>query len=203
MDQIKTAAILVGGLSQRMGYDKKKLRIGGENILRQIVNQVLKDFDDIIIVGCRQEDIPDITGIRGTYPDVLDLSASLVGVYSALTHSESRYLYVTACDMPVYNSHYVQYMKKIIENKSDVLGCVTRYQEWIEPFNAFYSVDLIPKIKVFLDSGRKSIYKCFEKENLYFINEAVGRRYSPGWEMFCNLNTPRELKKHVKRMRDV
>ena len=203
MEQTKTAAILVGGLSQRMGYDKKKLRIDGENILNQIVSQLTKDFDDIIVIGCHQEDISDIKGIRGAYPDAMELSASLVGVYSALLYSESQYLYVTACDMPVYNSDYVSYMKKIIEENPDISGCVTRYEEWIEPFNAFYNVELIPRIRKFLESGRKSIYKCLEKENLYYIDEAVGRSYSPGWEMFCNLNTPRELKDHIKGAKNV
>lgn len=186
-----------------MGYDKKKLRIGGENILKQIVNQLSKDFEDIIIVGCTQEDIPNIPGLRGIYPDALELSASLVGVYSALLQSRSQYLYVTACDMPYYNSNYVSYMKEIIKKKPDILGCVTRYEEWIEPFNAFYKVDLIPKIQKFLESGRKSIYECFKKENLYFIDEAVGRGYSPDWEMFCNLNTPKELKKHIRGAKDI
>lgn len=198
MEEIKTAAILVGGLSQRMGYDKKKLRIGGENILNQIVKQLSKDFDDIIVVGCDREDIPTISGLRGVYQDALELSASLVGIYSALLLSKSQFLYVTACDMPYYNSDFVKYMVSIINENPNISGVVTRYDEWIEPFNAFYSVDLIPKIHTFLDSGRKSIYKCFETENLHYIDESVGRSYSPDWEMFSNLNTPRELKNHIR-----
>lgn len=198
VENTKTAAILVGGLSQRMGYDKKKLRIGGESILNQIVKQLSNDFDDIIVVGCTQKDIPNISGLRGVYQDVLDLSASLVGIYSALLQSQSQFLYVTACDMPYYNSDYVTYMKSIIEKSPDISGCVTRYEEWIEPFNAFYNVDLIPQIQTFLKSGRKSIYKCLETENLYYIDESLGRSYSPGWEMFSNLNTPGELKNHIK-----
>lgn len=198
MEKIKTAAILVGGLSQRMGYDKKKLRIGGENILNQIVKQLSKDFDDIIVVGCDPEDIPNISGLRGVYQDALELSASLVGIYSALLLSRSQFLYVTACDMPHYNSDYVKYMVSIINESPNISGCVTRYDEWIEPFNAFYNVDLIPKIQTFLASGRKSIYKCFETENLHYIEETVGRSYSPDWDMFSNLNTPGELKKHIR-----
>lgn len=203
MERIKTAAILAGGLSQRMGYDKKKLRVEGKNILQLIVNHLAEDFDDIIVVGCTPKDIPDITGLRGVYPDVLELSASLVGIYSALLQSKSEYLYVTACDMPFYNSDYVSYMKRIIAENPDITGCVTRFEEWIEPFNSFYKVDLLPNIKKFLESGRKSIYKCFEKENLYYIDESIGRNYSPGWEMFCNLNTPGELKDHLRSVKNV
>jgi len=105
--------------------------------------------------------------------------------------------------MPYYNSDYVTYMKTIIEKKTNISGCVTRYEEWIEPFNAFYNVDLIPQIHTFLKSGRKSIYKCLENENLYYIDESVGRSYSPGWEMFSNLNTPDELKNYIKSSKQV
>lgn len=199
MEKIKTAAILAGGLSRRMGYDKKKLRIGGENIIKRIVNQLAIDFDDIIIVGCKPEDLLDIPGVRGIYPDEMEMSASLVGIYSGLRQSQSQYLYVTACDMPVYNHEYVVYMKDIIEKNPEIMGCVTRYQEWVEPFNAFYNIDLIPKIKASLGTGRKSIYKCFEKENIHYIDEEIGRIYSPGWEMFCNLNTPEELGDHINK----
>ena len=198
VENTKTAAILVGGQSQRMGYDKKKLRIGGQSMLSQIVKQLSNDFEDIIVIGCTQADIPNISGLRGVYEDILDQSASLVGIYSALLQSRSQFLYVTACDMPYYNSDYVTYMKSIIESSPDISGCVTRYQEWIEPFNAFYNVDLIPQIQTFLKSGRKSIYKCLKNENLYYIDESIGRNYSPSWEMFSNLNTPDELKKHIK-----
>lgn len=203
MDKTKTAAILVGGQSQRMGYDKKKLRLEGENILSQIVKQLSKDFDDIIVVGCNREDIPTISGLSGVYPDVLELSASLVGIYSALLQSQSQFLYVTACDMPHYNSDYVKYMVSIINESTGISGCVTRYEEWIEPFNAFYNIELIPRIQKFLDSGRKSIYKCFEAENLHYVEESIARSYSPGWEMFSNLNTPRELKNHIRRSKNV
>ena len=201
MEQIKTAAILAGGLSTRMGYDKKKLRLGGENILKRIVVQLSKDFDDIVIIGCNQEDFPEIKGVRGFYPDAMEISASLVGIYTGLIHSKSQYLYVAACDMPVYNHDYVVYMKDLIKKKPGINACLTRYKEWIEPFNAFYNIDLIPKIHAFLETGRKSIHKCFEPENIHYIDEKIGRAYSPGWEMFCNLNTPEELRDHIKRNR--
>lgn len=198
-----TAVILSGGLSRRMGYDKKKLRIDGENIINRIVKQLSLDFEDIIIVGSKPENLPEIGGIRGVYPDAMELSASLVGIYTGLLHARSEYLYVTACDMPVYNHDYVVYMKQLIKSNPGVGGCVTRFEEWIEPFNAFYRADLGPKVASFLETGRKSIYKCFEHENLYYIDEKKGREFSPDWDMFCNLNTPSELKNHIKKRRDL
>lgn len=203
MKKFGTAVILSGGLSRRMGYDKKQLRIGGENIIKRIVKQLSIDFDDIIIAGSKPDELPGVSGVRGVYPDAVEQSASLVGIYTGLVHAQSQYLYVTACDMPVYNHDYVAYMKRCIEDNPGVGGCVTRFEEWIEPFNSFYHVELAPKVETFLSTGQKSIYKCFEDEHLYYIDERIGREFSPDWDMFCNLNTPSELKNHLKKRRDL
>lgn len=199
MVTFKTAAILTGGHSIRMGRDKKQLSINGEVILQRIIDQVSVDFDDIIIVGSQQEDHPDIRGVRGFYKDIVNISASLTGILTGLHYSRSSYLYAIACDMPFYNPEYVACMKGLVKEKPGITGIVTRYGEWIEPFNAFYHVDLIKSIENYLKNGRKSIYQCVRRENLYFIDEKTGRKYSPDWEMFINLNTPRELREHVQR----
>lgn len=192
----KTAAILVGGKSTRMGLDKKNLVLGEEGLLQSIVHQLSPLFEDIIALGCPREAVAPVTGIRAFYPDALATAASLTGIYTGLCHTESRYLYVTACDMPHYNPRYIRYMMSRLK-EDPTSGCVTRYQEWIEPFNAFYSPALLPTMEAFLNSRRKSIFKYLEGESITYIPEATARRFSPNWEMFCNLNTPRDLATHL------
>ncbi|WKY48418.1 molybdenum cofactor guanylyltransferase [Eubacteriaceae bacterium ES3] len=203
MEKFKTAAILTGGLSRRMGFDKKFLKINGERILNRIIKQLSEDFEDIIIVGSTPEDLPDLKGIRDIFPDEVEVSASLAGIYTGLQHSQSQFLYVIACDMPIYNRKYIAYMKSQIALNSRKKGCVTRYKEWIEPFNAFYSTDLLENIEEFLMTGRKSIHRCLEPLDLYFIPENTARSFSPNWDMFCNLNTPRELKEHLQKNKQI
>jgi molybdopterin-guanine dinucleotide biosynthesis protein A len=203
MEQFKTAAILTGGLSQRMGFDKKFLKIDGERVLNRIIKQVSSDFEDIIIVGSKPDDLPDLQGVRAIIPDEVDVSASLAGIYTGLRHSKSQFLYVIACDMPIYNRKYIAYMKKQIALNNLKKGCVTRYKEWIEPFNAFYNIKLLADIEDFFKSGRKSIHKCLEPLDLCFIPENVARSFSPNWDMFCNLNTPRELEEHLQKNKQI
>jgi molybdopterin-guanine dinucleotide biosynthesis protein A len=203
MDQFKTAAILTGGLSQRMGFDKKLLKIDGERILNRIIKQISEDFEDLIIIGSKPEDLPDLQGVRGIFPDEVAVSASLAGIYTGLRHSQSRFLYVIACDMPIFNRKYVTYMKNQIMLNSGKKGCVTCYKEWIEPFNAFYSIELLTEIEDFFKCGRKSIHKCLEPLDLCFIPENTARSFSPNWDMFCNLNTPRELKEHLQKNKQI
>ncbi len=203
MKKYKTAAILVGGKSTRMGKDKKNLVISGKALLQSIIDQLAALFDEIIIVGCSEDEIVGIHGITGVYPDILDISASLTGIYTALLYSQSDYVYVTACDLPNYDLAFIRHMMTILEENPDKKGCVTRYKEWIEPFNAFYSRDLLPSAEHFLKSGRKSVFHYLSRENIYYIAEKDARAYTPDWSLFCNLNTPGDLTKHLKGVGDV
>ena len=94
-------------------------------------------------------------------------------------------------------------MMTLLEENPDKKGCVTRYKEWIEPFNAFYSRDLLPSAEHFLKSGRKSVFHYLSRENIYYIAEKDARAYTPDWSLFCNLNTPGDLTKHLKGVGDV
>ncbi len=203
MKKYKTAAILVGGKSTRMGKDKKNLVISGKALLQSIVDQLAVLFDEIIIVGCSEEEIVGIHGIAGVYPDILNISASLTGIYTALLYGQSEYVYVTACDMPNYDLAFIRYMMTLLEKNLDKTGCVTRYKEWIEPFNAFYSRELLPSAERFLKSGRKSVFHYLSRENIFYIAEKDARIYTPDWHLFCNLNTPGDLTKHLKGVGDV
>lgn len=203
MKKYKTAAILVGGKSTRMGKDKKNLVISGKALLQSIIDQLAALFDEIIIVGCSEDEIVGIHGITGVYPDILDISASLTGIYTALLYSQSDYVYVTACDMPNYDLAFIRHMMTLLEENPDKKGCVTCYKEWIEPFNAFYSRDLLPSAEHFLKSGRKSVFHYLSRENIYYIAEKDARAYTPDWSLFCNLNTPGDLTKHLKGVGDV
>ncbi|WP_195269453.1 molybdenum cofactor guanylyltransferase [Eubacterium sp. 1001713B170207_170306_E7] len=203
MKKYKTAAILAGGKSTRMGKDKKNLVISGEALLQSIVDQLAVLFDEIIIVGCKKDEINKIHGITGVYPDALDVSASLTGIYTALLYSQSSCVYVTACDMPNYDLAFIRHMMALLEENPEKKGCVTRYKEWIEPFNAFYSRDLLPSAEEFLKSGRKSVFHYLSRENIYYIAEKEARIYTPDWSLFCNLNTPGDLTKHLKGVSDV
>ncbi|MEG0377019.1 MAG: molybdenum cofactor guanylyltransferase [Eubacterium sp.] len=197
MNRFGTAAILVGGKSSRMGFDKKYLKIAGKNILQVIIDQLKEIFEEVIIVGCKPEVVADVKGFSHVYEDALPLRASLTGIYTSLLHGQSQYIYITACDMPNYNGPYIDYMKKKLEF-DQIRGCVTCYEEWIEPFNAFYSKDLLVSMADYIGTGRKSVFKYLETQEIFYVEEILARKFSPKWDMFCNLNRPKDIEKYLR-----
>ena len=109
-----SAVILAGGLSERMGFDKQLMRIGGVRVTDGMAVKLSAEFCEIIISTNKPEYYANAGLI--TLPDKLG-AGPLAGIYSGLGFCGSEYLYVTACDMPFISLDYIRYMKALIHGK--------------------------------------------------------------------------------------
>jgi molybdopterin-guanine dinucleotide biosynthesis protein A len=91
-------------------------------------------------------------------------------------------------------------MEIIKEHEIEVEGVITRLGEWIEPFNAFYSKSLIPKIEENISKGKRQINTLLQDSNIHYISEAKAREFSPDWEMFTNVNTLGDYESLIERL---
>jgi molybdopterin-guanine dinucleotide biosynthesis protein A len=182
-----TAIILAGGKSSRMGFDKQFLKLQDKFIVEITAEKLEKIFNEIIIVTNKPKWYE--YGYKLT-SDEIEGFGPLAGIHAGLKSSSSMYNYVVACDMPFINTNYIRYMMELIEcheGKADAV--ITRYGDWIEPFNAFYSRSLLPRIEESFRTNNRQINKLLKDANVYYISEAKAREFSPDWEMFTNVNT--------------
>ena len=70
--------------------------------------------------------------------------------------------------------------------------------EWIEPFNAFYSKDIIENIEKHLSQDRRSINSYCLKLKVHYIEEEEAREFSPNWDMFLKFKYKRGIKQLFK-----
>ncbi len=188
-----TAIILAGGKSTRMGFDKQLINIGDTCITDYIITILKPMFKNIIVVTNRPEIYkdPEMAVIEDFYKGY----GPLGGIHAGLLQSQSMYNYIIACDMPYVNIKYIDYMmKRIMESPYGTDAVITRFGQWIEPFNAFYSKNLIPRIEENIMENKKKISELLDRANVLYIDEKIARRYSPDWSMFTNLNTEKDLK---------
>ena len=99
--------------------------------------------------------------------------------------------------MPNINLDYIEYMKDELKNL-EIKACITKYGEWIEPFNAFYSKDIIKDIEKHLLENKRSVNSLLSKLSIHYIEEEKARQFSPNWDMFLNLNSKEELRDYLK-----
>ena len=193
MGDFGTAAVLAGGKSRRMGFDKQLMEVGGRRVVLTVISNLQPRFKDVVVVSYRPElyEGLDVRVVEDTLPD----NGLLGGIHAALSHAASRYAYVVACDMPVLHAAYVSHMRAELE-RTGAQACVTRNGDWIEPLNGFYEVGLVPAITRHLATGERSVYSFLRGQSVHYIEEDVARRYCPDFSMFLNLNTEEELRRY-------
>jgi len=190
MTKFKSVVILAGGQSSRMEFDKQFLEINKKRLLEDIIKKLEQEFGEIIIVTNKPEYYKEFS--CKIVSDEIKQKGPLSGIHIGLKESSSKYVYFIGCDMPIINIDYIKYMKNNIENL-DVSACITKFEDWIEPFNAFYSRNIVKDIEKHLLEGKKSVFSLLKKLNVLYIDEKDARRFSPNWDMFFNLNTKDDL----------
>jgi len=181
-----SAVILAGGKSSRMGFDKQFLQIKNHYLLCHHGKELAKLFKQIIVVTNTPELYRDTPFVLVS--DVIPNKGPLGGIHIGLKTATSCQVYFLACDMPNIRLDYIRFMQQRLRD-NPAKACITRFGDWIEPFNAFYARDLVPEIEDYLGRGHHSLFQFLKELDTHYIAEDEARRFSPDWGMFLNLNT--------------
>ena len=100
--------------------------------------------------------------------------------------------------MPEIDISYINYMiDKLTKNPAD--ACVTRKDDWIEPFHAFYGKTGLPTFEAGFLESKGSIYYILKRINTLYIPESEARNFTPDWSLFYNINTPEDYLQYTQR----
>lgn len=196
MREFGTAVILAGGNSKRMGFDKQMIPIGDEFLIDKLYRRLSVIFDEVVIISNKKEIYKGRDYIVKS-DDLVD-GGPLSGIHRALLTSHSRYVFITACDMPNISEELIEYMKKRI-NESSYCASVALLGNWIEPFHGFYSVKLLKGIEECIEKKQFKISNLLKKYNVDYIEESEARRFTLDWSLFLNLNSQDELNEYLKK----
>jgi len=179
-----TAIILAGGKSSRIGVDKNKamLKLNGKYLLDIVISKLKRITGDIIIVGPPEK----YPSYKQVVSDLFNQKGLLVGLYSGLKASTSRYNLVVGCDMPFLNVELLQYMGDKIDS-NDII--IPRYaKSYVEPLCAIYSKDCLEVIKKNIGDGILSIRRIFPYLKVRYIEEEEIKRVDSDFNSFFNIN---------------
>jgi molybdopterin-guanine dinucleotide biosynthesis protein A len=182
-----SALILGGGHGARIGYDKKKLELGGASVLESLAVRLKTLFGEVLLSSNDPVEIHGVTVL----PDRLG-EGPLAGIYQGLLYCTSEYLYVLACDMPFINAAYIDYMRELIaREKMDV--CIARHGDGkLEFFNSFYKKNCAAVMEEALSKGLYKLRLIFSQLNVYTIDGETIEKFDPG-KMFFNINYKEDL----------
>lgn len=192
-----TVAILAGGKSKRMGFNKELLEIDSNRLIYNNINKLEDVFDEILIVT-NNPDYYKNFNVK-TVKDIFFQKGPLSGIHSALYYGKSEYIYILPCDIPFIDLEFIELLKEELSrsNKEVIVG---RKGRFTEPFNGFYSKKTLKKIEKNLDTDELSIHSLLEKVNVEYIDL---EKINIGVDIFLNLNTKEDLRGYIERRRKI
>ncbi len=196
---MRSALILVGGRSRRMGFREKALLPIGDKTILEYVMDTLDGVMDEIIISVRdtqqQELLKDYTQgydvVLDKYRDVGPLSGILEGLRAA----NGEYVFVAACDMPFINNDVVELLFKRAEGHDAAIPVWEN--ENLEPMHAVYRTRpmAVETKKAILRNEKFVLAPVFKMQDIVFVNMDEIRELDPDLRTFVNINTSDDMKK--------
>ncbi len=186
IDGARTAIILTGGKSLRMGNDKALLNCPGGTLLERIIQHLDPLFDEIIISTADSGEPGQYEHLnRKIAVDTETGRGPLMGILCGLRLSRNNINFVIACDIPNIDDRYLRTLLDLAPHHDMVIPISGK--DKYEPLFAIYNKQVIPVIQETLNKGINKVIEIFDKCNTKYIPMDHS-----GW--YQNLNTPKDYK---------
>ncbi len=164
--------ILAGGLSARMGKDKRQLRLGKKTLLGVIRS----------IAKAANSDFP----VRTIRRDLIPRSGPMGGIYTALKTTRAEAVIFLACDMPFVSTEILDELSGKFSRRRN--GIFTQSDSPGFPFVLPKSV--LPQIERMISDEEFSLQQLAERldAEIFLVKKSLS------WQLF-NINSPDDFKK--------
>ncbi len=184
-----SCAILAGGMARRMGGENKAfLSIGGEPIIERVLSALRPILPDIMLITNQPEVFRELE--LPMYGDIRPGAGSLGGIYTALCKASTKYVFLTACDMPFLKTRII---RRIIERIDGYDVVIPQRDGRLEPLHAIYSKRCIPFIERLLDVNDLKILNFFNEVDVLTLDVSDFAAFDPDLHFLMNINSPADL----------
>lgn len=186
--------ILGGGRGSRLGRNKTQLVVGGEDLLRRIVDRLGFLGESITLVLARGQEGSHWLRSRGVMvaTDRFAARGPMGGVYSGLKAAGEECSVVVACDMPFLNVDLLRYMRGLAPGFDLV---IPRVDMEVEPLHAVYSRNCLGFIEEMIREGDLKVRNLLERVRVRYVEDEEVEAFDPEHLSFFNINTPDDLRR--------
>jgi molybdopterin-guanine dinucleotide biosynthesis protein A len=183
----RTAFVLAGGKSSRMGTDKALLEFGGQTLLLRAMNVAVTACDRVMIVG----DPAKFGEFGPTVADIFPGCGPLGGIHAALVSSNAELNLMLAVDMPFVSRELLAFLFATAED-SNALITVPRDGNGLQPLCAIYRCAFATAAEAALRAGKYKIDALFSSVPTHVIEESTLAAAGFSAQAFFNVNTPQD-----------
>ena len=165
MNRSFSGAILAGGQSRRMGFNKAFLELEGSTVIARAVHVMTAVFSSPAIIA----NDTTLYGHLGlpVYPDIIKDAGSLGGIYTALYHSKD-YAFVVACDMPWLDPGCVRRVLDNVDGEDCVIPFISGR---LHPMHAAWSKGCMNEIEAMINQGNLRINDLLKRLSIKRLTE--------------------------------
>lgn len=192
----KTAIVLAGGKSSRMGENKAFLPFGDRPLINRVMDELRPHFEDLIMVTNEPERYMTLEDVR-LVSDVHAHQGPLGGIFSGLLASRGRHNLVVSCDMPFLNHLLLDYLWSL-RDWGEVVVPLTH--EALSPMCAIYDRHVLPSLYEALQAGERKVMGLFPRLKVHYVREDELLPYDPQLLSFRNVNTPEDYRQALAEL---
>lgn len=179
----RTAIILAGGNSSRMGEDKGLMMVEDKPMIQHVIDVLQGIVEDIIIVSNNNE--YEQFGCR-VFSDEVKGKGPLGGIYTGLLHSNTQSSLVLSCDIPYVNANL---LNLIISHSEGYDITIPQKNGLTHQLMGVFSKRCVMTFKNALDDNELKLIDVFKKLNLNIID---ANQFSQ--RLFTNVNDKDDIK---------
>ena len=154
---MRSAVVLAGGKSSRMGGDKGLVILNGKPIIAHVLERIRLVVDEVIIViGSDAQREAYISFGDRVIADRLPCGSPLVGAYTGLSEARGEYTFLTGGDQPLIDPRVVELLFAEVRGHD----AATPYwpNGWVEPLHSVYrSRQAANAALTLIESGEKRL----------------------------------------------
>lgn len=193
-----TGVILAGGENIRMPVLKAFIEVNGEKVIERNLKIMRQLFKETFIVTNQPELYFYLeTPLLG---DVYNVRGPMTGVFTSLLNSSSKWVFISACDMPFIDKELIKYMASKRDNYDAVLPTTPiKGGHFAEPLFAFYSKRLMASMERVLFTDKKGMKDFLMDKRVKYIHTEEIKKSDVKTMFFINLNTPADIQFYLSR----
>jgi molybdopterin-guanine dinucleotide biosynthesis protein A len=195
----KTAIVLAGGFSSRLGQDKGLFNLADKPIIKHVLNSINNIVDERLVVVSSKTQRDKYSNVIDGSVDILvdttDAHGPLAGALTGLQKAHGKYSLLLACDAPFVSKDILLLLFELCINRN---AAIPRWPNcYIEPLQAVYCTKpVLEAAQRALLEGNLNIQAMVDKlKGVRYVSTLVLEQLDPGLKTFFNINTPVDLRK--------
>jgi molybdopterin-guanine dinucleotide biosynthesis protein A len=191
----RSAIVLAGGRSSRMGAEKAALVVEGRSLLQRAVDAVAHVTDEIVLVGAPGRPLPEVmaTVPLSRVDDAVEGEGPLAGIAAGLAAIAAPAAVVVGCDMPWLQPALLELLLARLEAGARLV--VPLHEGRPEGLCSAWSADALPVVLAHLEAGDRRVMAVANDLEAVRLAPAEYGHADPEGLSFRNLNTPEDLER--------